>query len=174
MNRKLISRNGAVVPQLTVVGKEVDHVEAEAVDALVHPETHNVGQGLAHLGLIPVQIGLLLEEGVVVVLPAPLVPGPGRSAEKGEPVIWHRAIWFGVRPDVPVGLGVVPAPARFLKPGVLFRAVVENQVDHHPNAPLMRGFDQRLGIAQTAEDGIDAAVVGHVVAEVGHGGGEEG
>ena len=52
--------------------------------------------------------------------------------------------------------------------------VVGNPVDQHPQPPLVGVGQQEVEVVQGAEDGVDVAVVGHVVAEVGHGRGEEG
>ena len=61
-----------------------------------------------------------------------------------------------------------PAGERRLEPGVRVGAVVGHDVDDDPDAQRVRLRDQRLGLGQGAEDRVDVAVVGHVVAGVGH------
>jgi hypothetical protein len=47
------------------------------------------------------------------------------------------------------------------------RAVVGDDVHHHPDAPLGRRGHQLVEVVQRAQAGIDVAVVGDVVATVG-------
>jgi hypothetical protein len=107
------------VRQRRLLGDEVDDVHPEAVDTAVEPPAHHVVDGRAHLGVLPVEVGLLAVEQVQVVLPAPLVPLPRRAAEERAPVVRLRAVAArlgpvagiasvaSVSPDVPVVLGVV-------------------------------------------------------------------
>ena len=48
------------------------------------------------------------------------------------------------------------------------RAVVGDDVDDDPDTRRVRLGDERLRLGQRAEDGIDVAVVGDVVAATGH------
>ena len=73
---------------------EVDDVEAEGVHAPGAPEVDDLGGAGAHLGVVPVEIGLAGVVEVEVVLarerPPVLVDGtewgPGGPAELGDPV----------------------------------------------------------------------------------------
>src|SRR5690606_11144406 len=73
----------------------------------------------------------------------------------------------------PVGLGVVAAGTTLLEPGVLVGGMIEYLVDEDAHATCVRRRDDLLEILQGAEQWIDAAVVGNVVAEVLHRRGEE-
>jgi hypothetical protein len=57
---------------------------------------------------------------------------------------------------------------RLLEPGVRVGAVVGHDVDDDADAQRVRFLDERLGFGQAAEERVDRAVVGHVVASVGH------
>lgn len=93
---------------------EVDDVHAETVDAAVEPPAHHVVNGLADLGVFPIEVGLLAREHVEVELLRFLVPLPAWAAEGGIPVVRFSSAFAGceafdfarVAPDVPVALGV--------------------------------------------------------------------
>ena len=113
---------GRGVRQGRVLADHVDDVHAEAVHAAVQPPAHHGVDGLADLGVLPVQVRLLGGEDVQVVLPGRLIKGPGWAGEEGFPVGGL------VPPPVPVALGVVPARAGLDEPGVLVGGVVDHQV----------------------------------------------
>ena len=54
------------------------------------------------------------------------------------------------------------------EPRVAVGGVVGHPVDHDPDAARVAGGDQRVEVRERAEDRVDVAVVGDVVAEVGH------
>ena len=58
---------------------------------------------------------------------------------------------------------------RFVKPGMLVRCVVDDQIDHDPHAALFAAVGEFDKVAQRAVRGIDAVVVGDVVAAVAAG-----
>ena len=76
-----------IVAQLLVFDQMRDHVDAKAVDAAPQPEAHNVEHRLAHLWIAPVEIGLLGQKGVIVILAARRVEGPGAAAEMAQPIV---------------------------------------------------------------------------------------
>ena len=157
-------RQAAVgVPRLR---DHVDHVHAEAVDALVEPEAHDV----VHLGpqrrVLPVQVRLLAAEHVQVVLAGGLVPLPDRAVEGRFPVGGRRTIGLGVTPEVVAVVRVVAALARLLEPGVLVRAVVDDEVHHQPDAARVHLREHLVELGHRAELGRDGAVVADVVAVV--------
>ena len=169
-----LRRLGRVVAQLTVVEAEVDRIEAEAVDAAVEPEAHVVQLSCAHVRVVEIEVGLTGEKVVQVVLTAPRLPLPGHAAEDRQPVVRRRAVRARVGPHVPVGPGVVAALAALAEPGVAIGGVAENLVDDDLQAQTVRLLHDAVEVGQGAEQRIDVAVVGDVVAEVRHGRGEEG
>ena len=84
-----------VVPQQGVLDDDVAHVDAEAGHPPVEPEGHDVVEGLAHLLVPPVEVGLLDQVVVEVVLPGGVVERPGRTAEAGHPVVGRRPSGLG-------------------------------------------------------------------------------
>jgi hypothetical protein len=57
---------------------------------------------------------------------------------------------------------------------MLVRGVVRDQVDEELQTTLVARCQQAIEAVEVPEQGVDVAVVGDVVAEVGHGGGVEG
>ena len=83
-----------------------DGVEAEAVEADVEPEAHDVEHRLLDLFVLVVEVGLVGEEAVPVVLLALRVPGPVRPLGVDEDDPGLRPALVVVAPHVPVGLRV--------------------------------------------------------------------
>ena len=167
-------RVGGIVPELVVLDHHPHHVDAEAVDAAVEPEAEDFEDCGLDLGVSPVEVGLGGEEGVIEVLASVLVPGPGGAAEVGEPVVGGAALGGGVVPEIPVIVGVVGvggvAVAAGLEPGVLIGGVVGDEIEDDAEVEGVGLVDEGVEVIEGAEEGIDVAVVGDVVAEVGHGG----
>ncbi len=164
---------GRLVAQLLILQHQPDHVHAEAVHAAVEPEAHVVEHGRQHVGVAVVQFRLAAVELVHVELAGGGVVGPGVAAEVGLPVVGQprlrRAVaGGGVGPDVGVALGVVAAAAALHEPGVLVRGVVGHQVEDDAQAAAVGLGQQAVEVGQRAEQGVDVAVVGHIVAEVVH------
>ncbi len=90
-----------LVGQRWILGDEVDHVGPEAVDPPVEPEPQHPVHGFDHLGLGPVQVGLLGQEQVQVPLPGVVVPRP-RPAAEGRPPVVGPSLVAPVPPEVPV------------------------------------------------------------------------
>lgn len=90
-----------------------DHVHTEAVDALIHPPVHHPVDGLAHVGVLPVEVGLFLGVLVEEVLATLGVILPCGTTEVGAPFVrlgarctrFHAR--FGGAPPVPVGFAGV-------------------------------------------------------------------
>jgi hypothetical protein len=148
----------------------VDDVGPESVDAPVEPEPQDVVHGGHHRRLTPVQVGLLGQEQVEVLLAGPLVERPRRSgAEGGHPVVGRFTRRSDRPPDVPRALRVAGRGAGLLEPRVAVGGVVGHPVDQDAKAEPVRLGEQVVEVVEGAEQGIDVAVVGDVVAEVGHG-----
>ena len=160
---------GRVVTEFRVLHQEVGHVDAEPVHPAVEPEAHHPMHRRLHRGVAPVEVGLLGQEGVQVVLAGGRIPLPGRPAEHGLPVVGRRPAGAGVPPHVPITPGAVAARTGLQEPGVPVGGVVGDQVDDQAQAALVGGGQKTIEVAEVAEQRIDPAVVGHVVAEVGQG-----
>ena len=113
-----------------------DGVQPETAHAFLHPEFRHVDQGLPHLRVFPVQVRLLLQEGMEIVLSPDGIVFPGRSAEDAAPVGRGAAVLRRIPPDIPVALFVVPAGPGFHEPGVRVGGMVEHQVHHDADAPF--------------------------------------
>src|SRR5207302_2581619 len=100
-----------VSAQVRIEHREIDGVDAKAVDAAVEPEARGVEQRILNRTIVDVEVGLLGQEIVQIILAATRVPGPRRAAEHRLPVIRRRTVRLGIGPNVPVGLGIIPARA---------------------------------------------------------------
>ena len=96
--------------------EQVGHgVEAEAVEPDVEPELDHVHHGVADVGVVVVQVGLVVEEPVPVELAAGVVIGPVRRFGVDEDDAGVLVDLVAVGPHVPVGHG--PVTARGATPG---------------------------------------------------------
>ena len=153
------------------LGHAVRDVDAEAVDAAVQPEPHRLLEVGDHLGVGEVQVGLLRREEVQVPL-AVGHPGPRRAAEDRRPVV-RRLAAVGRRGRR--GTGSAPAPG---EPGAAASAARNHSWSCElwlgtrsigdPDAERVGLGEQRVELGQVAEDRLDVARVGDVVAVVGH------
>ena len=160
---------------------EVDDVEAERLHAPGAPEVDDLGGAGAHLGVVPVEVGLTGVEEVEVVLARERAPvlingpegRPGRPAELGDPVGGQGAVRLG-RTDVEVvAVALLPGQCP-LEPLVLGRGVIEDHVEHDAAPVGLQGGDEVVEVLQGAHVRVDGAVVGHVIAVVLARRGEEG
>jgi len=157
-----------IVAQFRIVHRMVDRVDAKAVDAPVQPEADDVEDRGLHVRVMQVQLRLFAQEAVHIILAAPRIPCPGRASEHRLPVIGRRSVRLGIRPDIPVGPGIVAAGPAFDEPAMLVRRMRPYLIDDHAQAKRMGAGDQRVEIRKRAENGIDIAIVGHVIAEIAH------
>ncbi|MNV50932.1 hypothetical protein D3C71_1429620 [compost metagenome] len=164
----LFQRLGRVVTQLCIVEAEVDRIQAEAIHATVEPEPHVIQRGLLHRRVVEVQVGLVGQEVVQEILLTPRLPLPGHAAEDRHPVVGRGAVLARIGPHVPVRLGIGAVLPAFLEPGVVDRGMAEHLVDHHLQTQRMRLGQQLVDIGERAEQRVDVAMVGDVIAEVGH------
>ena len=122
-------RRRRVVAELRVLHHRVRDVDAESIHATLEPELQRAQHRPTHLGVAPVQVWLLLQEGMQVVLARPRIPGPGGPAEGRQPVVRQRAVRLRVAPHVPVPPRVLAAAAGREEPCVLVAGVVGHPID---------------------------------------------
>ena len=160
---------GSQLGQVVALADEVDDVHPEAVDASVEPEPQGVEHRGPHVGVVPVEVGLLRREQVQEPRLGRLVPRPRRLAgrEGAVPVV-GSFLGRAVSPHVPTALRVVPRRARCEEPRVLVARVVRHPVEQHLEAALVRSLDELVHVGQRSEHRIDVAVVADVVAVVDH------
>jgi hypothetical protein len=95
------------------------------------------------------------------------------AAEHRLPVV-GRGVGLAVAEDVARALGAARAGRqRLLEPTVLVGGVVGDEVDDDPQSEVVGAPDQVVGVGEPAEERVDVAVVGDVVAVVVLGGGVE-
>ncbi len=143
-------------------------VDSKPVDAAIEPETQDIHHRHAQVRVAPIEIGLLFQERVQIILARGFVPLPGRTPEIADPIVGGPAIGGCIAPDIPVALGVVARRAARPEPGMLVGTVVGHVIEHHLEPKAVRGGQQAIERGEIAEHGVDAAIVGDVIAEVGH------
>ena len=164
---------GRDVGEGLVFGDERDDVHAEAVDAFVEPELHEVVDFVADLGVVPVEVGLLHGEVVQVVFVGRGIFLPGGAEEEGWVVVGRELGSVGTglagTPDVVVAIGIVFGFAALDEPAVFVAGVVDDEVDDEAHVALLDAFEQGVEVVHGAELFHDLAVVADVVAVVGVG-----
>ena len=164
---EVLVRLGQVLAVGAVALEQVrDRVEPEAVQPEVEPEAQDLEHRRLDLWVVVVEVGLMGVEAVPEVGAGLIVPGPVRRLGVGEDDPRVLVAVHGLRPHVPVALGVVRARARLLEPRVVRRRVVHHEVRDHADAALMGLLDQVADVVDATVVGVDREVVGDVVAAV--------
>ncbi len=161
------------VGQVRVLEQAGGDVDTEAVDAPVEPEAQGAVELGGDGGLAPVPVRLFGREHVQVPLAGAAVglgdAGPGGAAEHGVPVVGRlAAVGAPAVGEVEAGaLGAAGCGGEGLtEPRVLAGAVVGDDVQQDPDTEAVGGAHQPVELGEVAEDRVDVAVVGHVVAVV--------
>ena len=152
--------------RLGLLDEERRAVDAETADAQPFPEGDDLLHLRAHLRVLAVEVGLERVEAVVVPRLRHLVVGPRRLLHPRE---HHALVPVGgllVGPHVPVAVPGCRVGAGRLEPRVLVTRVVEDEVEHDPDAALV-ALGHELGeVAERPQRLADPVVVGDVVAAV--------
>ena len=154
------------VPQEAVVGsaarpglgldQERRGVDPEARDTEPEPEHGDLLYLLADCGVVGVQIGLEPVEPVPVPGVRHLVPGPLLVLHAGKHHSLEPVRGLGLRPDIPVPVRRVRIAARGLEPRMLVAAVVHDEVQDDPDAPLAGLVHENLEVTHLAEPRVHA------------------
>ena len=150
-----------------------NRIQPESIDPLVEPETQNVVDFGPHLGILPVEVGLLPGEVVQVVGPRGGVVAPGIALLVEMALAVGRTALLLGPPEVVVVVGVFPRGAGLAEPGMLVAGVIQHQVEEETHASCVCFVQEPVEILHRAEIGHDLPVVADVVAVVGVGGCED-
>ena len=142
-------------------------VDAQGVYPHVQPELHyfqNLGD---YSWIVIVKIRLMREKPMPEELLGDGIPSPIRSFGIGENNSSILVLLFGVAPNVKVSFGRTDRSLTGrLKPGVLVRGVIHNQLDHHLQTALVSCAQDGLKVVERAVHRMDVHIVGDVVAIV--------
>ena len=117
---------------------EGDGIHAEARDAELQPEPHDLEDLGLHLRVRRVEVGLEVVETVEIVFLGDRVARPGRFLDAGKDDAGVGVRRLGLRPDVPIAIRPRRRiSARLLEPGVLVGRVVDHEIDEDPQAALL-------------------------------------
>ena len=168
------------------------HVDTETVNALVHPEGHDVAQLAAHrlrsrrvdallpraagrrVGIAVVERRLALIVVLVVVLatwrvglyPVPYGAGLGVLGLAAAGNVGHIFFPYRVAPYVIVAVTPVGALLRLYKPLALVARVASHEVEAHLHAPLVSLVDQPHQVVVVAKARIHLVEVDDIIAAV--------
>ena len=144
-----------------------DGIQAQAIDAQVEPETHDIDHRLEHLRIVEIEVGLVRIEAVPEVLAGDRVPGPiglfGVEKDDARAVV----LLVIVGPHIEIArLTAALGMAGTLEPRVLVAGVVDDQFGDHPQAALVGLGDEAAGVCQAAVIRVHGLVFGDVVTVV--------
>ena len=149
------------------LGDVGDDVLAEAVNAHVQPKAHDFLDLLTHLGVCHVEVGLLFGENVQVPFVEVLVILPRAPLKQAVPVVRRRIFALALAPVVVIVIGVILALFALNKPRVLIGGVVHDKIHEYAQTALVRTVKHFLEDVEVAVIGVDAAVIGDIVAVIG-------
>ena len=122
-----------------------NRIDAQRVHTHVEPEAHHAEDFFQNLGVVVVQVGLMREEAMPVVGLGDRIPGPVGFFGVGEDDARVFVFLVGVAPDVEVALGRSwRSVTRALEPGMLIGGVIDDQLDHHLQAAIVRRVEKAL------------------------------
>ena len=125
-------------------------VHAEAGDAELDPEAHDLKDLGLHFRIVGVEVGLEVVKAVEIPLLRDRIVSPCCLLDAGKD---HALVGIGrllLRPHVPVAIFRVGIASRLLKPGMFVRRVIDHEVDQHTDAALLGGMRELDEIAERA------------------------
>ena len=144
------------VLQYLVLTNQVDHIKAEAFDALVPPEIHHLEKLLTNIGIAPIEICLGDIKKVQIVFARIAKWSPGTAAKLGQPVCWL------IPQDKEVLIVGIPSQC-LLEPLMLNRAVVKNHIQHKVNTMLLADLDHLFEICHIPKDRVYRSIVRNII-----------
>jgi hypothetical protein len=173
--QELVGRLEVLAARPVLLVEVRDGVEPQPVETEIEPVVDDREHLLPNAGVLVVEIGLVGEEAVPVVGARHRIPGPVRGLRVGEDDPRIAVAVGAVAPDVVLAPGTPGRrPARPLEPGVLVGGVVEDELPDDAEPPAVGLGEERADVGQGPVVGVDAGVVGRVVAVVAARRGEEG
>ena len=146
-----------------------NRIQAHPVHALVEPETHQLDDCLHHLRVIVVEVGLMGEETMPVISLRFLIPGPVGFLRIGKDDARLGKFQVAITPHVKITFaGTGWCPACCLKPRMLIRGVINDQLGDDLEAASMGFLHELLEIGHGAIVGMDVVIIRDVIPVVAH------
>src|ERR1035441_2520510 len=74
-----------------------------------------------------------------------------------------------VAPQIPAPFWILAKRSTFNEPGMMVRGVIRHEIEDHSKTAEMNLCQQAVEILHRSKDRIDAAIIQHIVAKIGHG-----
>ena len=147
---------------------QVGHgVKPHTVDAHLKPVFEQRKDRFLDGGVVEIEVGLVRVKTMPVVGLGHRVPAPVGGLEILEDDPCVLVLLRVVAPDVKVALRAAGRRVpRALKPGMVVGGVIDDQLGDHPDAVIVGCFEKLLEVVERAVMGMNARVVGDVVAVV--------
>src|SRR5262245_51463007 len=144
-----------IVAKCRVLHQVPKHINAKTIDTTIEPKAHDGVHLAAHVRVAPIEIGLLLQKGVVVILACRAIKFPGRSPEIAEPIVRWSGARLPIAPNVPVPLLTSTRSATVDEPRMAIRCMVGDKVENDFDVASVRRIDQARKTVKAAKYGID-------------------
>ena len=151
-----------------------NRIQPQGIHSHIQPEPHHLEHFVQHQRVVEVQVRLVRKKTVPVVGIGLYVPGPVGLLGIGENDAGFPVFLIALAPDVELPFRrtgrSLPRP---LKPRMLVRSVVDDELDQYLDVAFVRCFQKRLKIFQGSVAGMHVGVIGNVVPVVPQGRGEK-
>ena len=149
--------------------EQVGHrVEPESIDAPPCPESGHIKDRLLNRRVLIVEIRLMGKEPMPEELLTYRIERPVAFLGIDEDDAGIAILEIVILPHVEIAVRPRGIGSRGLKPRVLIRRVVDNQINDDADPALVGGLDELLELLERAVFGINRREIGDIVASVTH------
>ena len=162
------SGDGAFLPvrQTVKLRNQVNNIQPEPIDALVHPPIEHIIDFFAQRRVFPVEVHLLAAKQVQRPFADLRVVIPCRLRKEGLPVVRRDAFSLSLTPDIIILVFGTRIPERRLEPRVFIRCMVEHHIHDQAHAARMDFRKQMVKVLHGAVIRMDLSIIPDIVTVV--------